>query len=430
VSTADQDPGMQLAALEKAGCWPIHQETKSGKHGAVREVRDATLKSLKRGDTLTVWKLDRLGRSTIELNAIVQDLKARGVNFRSLTEHIDTNTAQGMLFFQLLAAFAEFERQVIIERTRAAKQHMIAEGRHPGGARVFGYGKDRATQIPAEAALLREAAEQVLNGTALARIIDDWNQRDIPTKTGRGRWHETMLRRMLQNPRIVGIIDADTHKRLEALFDRPDRQRQGAPAVHLLGGILRCGREGCGQPMYAGTERGKPVYRCKRATGTSWGYPGCGKTSVTMSGADEWMTEAFIAHAVGPSFTTTLNARRAALLAGDLTPQQLDALREELGDYEALPARFQTTETRTRRTELQRLVRQATAQLLARPELEELSDLPKSEDKLREKWESWSIEQRRHYLRAVLEYVYVLPAPNAHTGRFDGDSRLDPRWRF
>lgn len=427
VSTADQDLAMQIAALEKAGCWPIVTETKSGKKGVAREVRDATLKSLKPGDTLTVWRLDRLGRSFIDLYDVVNGLHDRGIVFRSLTENIDLNSKYGELILILMAWFAEFERNLIAERTTEAKQHMIAEGRHPGGPRLFGRAADRVTEIPEEADLLREAAEQVLNGTRLARIVEQWNEDGVPTKSGEGRWGETMLRRMLINPRVVGILDQDTHKRLQVLFNRPDRQRQGAPAHHLLGGILRCKR--CEQPMYVGIERHKQVYRCKR--GSAWHYVGCGKTSVTMSGADDWMGEAFVAHAVGPSFTTTLDQRRAALLAGDTTPQEVDAWRKDLGELEAvLGTRYGTDAHKARYDELQRLVRRATAQLVARPELEELIDLPKSEEALRAKWDGWDVERRRHYLRAVLEYVYVLPAPNAHTGRFDGDTRLAPRWKF
>jgi DNA invertase Pin-like site-specific DNA recombinase len=102
VSTDDQELKLQLVALERAGCWPIRKETASGV-AKKRPVRDEVLKELQRGDTLTVWKLDRLGRSVVDLKTIITDLEQRGVKFRSLTEHIDTSTAQGWLFFQLLA---------------------------------------------------------------------------------------------------------------------------------------------------------------------------------------------------------------------------------------------------------------------------------------------------------------------------------------
>jgi DNA invertase Pin-like site-specific DNA recombinase len=115
------------------------------------------------GGRQVVWKLDRLGRSVIDLNDIITDLRRREVSFRSLTEHIDTSTAQGWLFFQLLAAFAEFERELIIERTIAGKQRMIAAGEHPGGVPMYGFEADHVTENEHEASLLREAARRLLD---------------------------------------------------------------------------------------------------------------------------------------------------------------------------------------------------------------------------------------------------------------------------
>src|SRR5437867_6285401 len=99
VSTRDQHPGLQIAALEQGGCDAIYEEKVSG-ISKRRPVRDQVLAELGPGDTLTVWKLDRLGRSLTELDGIVNDLKRRGVRFRCLTQPIDTSTAAGTLFFQ------------------------------------------------------------------------------------------------------------------------------------------------------------------------------------------------------------------------------------------------------------------------------------------------------------------------------------------
>ncbi|HEX9342773.1 MAG TPA: recombinase family protein, partial [Actinomycetota bacterium] len=138
VSTADQNLQLQKDALRKANCDTIREEVKSGKADVERPVRDAILRELERGDTLTVWKLDRLGRSIRELDAIVRDLGQRGVKFKSVTETIDTSTPQGKLFFWLLSAFAEFERAQLIERTKAGRAARIANGLHPGGPRSYG----------------------------------------------------------------------------------------------------------------------------------------------------------------------------------------------------------------------------------------------------------------------------------------------------
>ena len=128
VSTLDQNPGLQLNALEQAGCNAIYEERVSGV-AKKRPVRDQVLNQLTAGDTLTVWKLDRLGRSVAELHQIVEELEARQIRFRCLTQPIDTSSPTGKLFFSMLAAFAAFEQDMIKERVRAGKQRMSSTGR-------------------------------------------------------------------------------------------------------------------------------------------------------------------------------------------------------------------------------------------------------------------------------------------------------------
>lgn len=136
VSTADQRLDLQLQAFEKAGVHPdyIYQEHISGVK-AKRPQLTECLRLMRTGDTLVVWKLDRLGRSTRELLSIIDDLKERGIYFKSLNDYIDTDTAVGELFFTIMAAFAQFERDLISERTiaglRASKKKGRMGGRKP-----------------------------------------------------------------------------------------------------------------------------------------------------------------------------------------------------------------------------------------------------------------------------------------------------------
>lgn len=136
VSTKDQDLALQLDALKSAGCDPrhIYQDKQSGAR-ADRPGLDNALSHLRTGDTLVVWKLDRLGRSMKHLVDFVGDLDAKGINFRSLTDGIDTTTAAGRFFFHVMAALAQMERELIIERTRAglaaAKKRGRTGGRKP-----------------------------------------------------------------------------------------------------------------------------------------------------------------------------------------------------------------------------------------------------------------------------------------------------------
>ena len=131
VSTDDQNADMQLKALKSAGCGKIFKDELPG----ATMKRPALLRCLKlldNGDTLTVWKLDRLARSLRDLVAMMDDLNHRGVHFRSLTEEISTTTAGGKLVFHIFAALAEFERGLIIERTRAGMKAARARGVRPG----------------------------------------------------------------------------------------------------------------------------------------------------------------------------------------------------------------------------------------------------------------------------------------------------------
>ena len=130
VSTTDQDLALQLDALAKVGCTRIFEDTASGAK-AERPGLAAALSFAREGDILTVWKLDRLGRSLSHLIETVSALKARGVGFRSLTESIDTTTPGGRLVFHIFGALGQFERDLIRERTRAGLEAAAARGRAP-----------------------------------------------------------------------------------------------------------------------------------------------------------------------------------------------------------------------------------------------------------------------------------------------------------
>ncbi|MDN3519028.1 recombinase family protein [Aquisalimonas lutea] len=131
VSTHDQDPQLQLDALSEAGCDQVFQEKITGTQRERPEL-NACLRSLRKGDTLVVWKLDRLARSLKDLVTIISDLEERGVGFRSITEAIDTTSSTGRLVFHIFGALAEFERNLIRERTVAGLKAARARGRKGG----------------------------------------------------------------------------------------------------------------------------------------------------------------------------------------------------------------------------------------------------------------------------------------------------------
>jgi DNA invertase Pin-like site-specific DNA recombinase len=131
VSTNDQNTALQRNALECAGCEQIFEDKISGKTDN-RPGLKRLLKALSTGDTLVVWKLDRLGRSMRHLVTLIEELRQRGINFRSLTDSIDTGTPMGRFFFHVMGALAEMERELIVERTRAGLAAARAEGRIGG----------------------------------------------------------------------------------------------------------------------------------------------------------------------------------------------------------------------------------------------------------------------------------------------------------
>jgi hypothetical protein len=256
-------------------------------------------------------------------------------------------------------------------------------------------------------------------------IVNDFNARGVLAMNG-GPWSSPVLRRTLRNPYNAPLLGQDRWERVDRLLAR--RQQQGRPAEHLLGGILVCT---CGQRMYS-VDAGKhqAAYRCTAAKWSGGRSKGCGKTAVSEPAADRWAEEAFIAAVCSDDFIDALNRRQSELLAGEATAQDLDDWREEIGELEqVMPTRFAPPDAKRRHDDLRRMVDQATARLMEQPELQTLLDLPRSEDKLRARWDAWSIGERRTWLRRVLEHVTVQPA-TARGRASDVGARMAPQWRL
>ncbi|MCX6401493.1 MAG: recombinase family protein [Propionibacteriales bacterium] len=131
VSSHEQNLDLQLDALSDLGCIKIFEEKASGTRSDRPELA-AALEYLRAGDVLVVWRLDRLGRSLKNLVEIVTGLEAQGIGFRSIHENIDTTSATGRLVFHIFAALAEFERDLIVDRTKAGLAAARERGARPG----------------------------------------------------------------------------------------------------------------------------------------------------------------------------------------------------------------------------------------------------------------------------------------------------------
>lgn len=136
VSTAEQNADLQHDALKAAGCIKVFTDKASGSLDR-RPQLDRLLDQLRAGDTLVVWRLDRLGRSLRHLISLIEELQDKGVGFKSLTEGMDTTTAGGKLIFSIFGALAEFERSLIRERTKAGLDAARARGRIGGRPSVM-----------------------------------------------------------------------------------------------------------------------------------------------------------------------------------------------------------------------------------------------------------------------------------------------------
>lgn len=174
VSTVDQTPDLQLDALRSAGVSRIFVETASGAK-ADRPQLKAALDYIRPGDTLVVWKLDRLARSITQLISTVELLDRHGCGFRSLTETIDTTTPTGRLVFHIFGALTEFERNIIRERTVAGLEAAKARGRRGGRPRAL---SDQ--QLLAAKALIRDGSLTIAEVASHLGVSDSTLYKHMP----------------------------------------------------------------------------------------------------------------------------------------------------------------------------------------------------------------------------------------------------------
>lgn len=161
VSTKEQSLSLQVDALKKAGCEKIHEEIASGAKTA-RPVLEEIMRNIREGDVLVIWKLDRLGRNLAHLVHLTNKLIEKKVGLISLNDPIDTSTAQGRMVFGIFATLAEFERELIRERTHAGLKSARARGRKGGRPKGF-------SQAAIEKATIAEALYK--NGSIPVKTI-------------------------------------------------------------------------------------------------------------------------------------------------------------------------------------------------------------------------------------------------------------------
>jgi DNA invertase Pin-like site-specific DNA recombinase len=168
------DTLLQKDALEKIGCSKIFTDTASGAK-AERKGLEEAIAYVREGDTLVVWRLDRLGRSLKHLIETITDLNNRKIGFKSIQENIDTTTSGGKLVFHIFGALAEFERDITRERTNAGLQAARARGR------LGGRPKAKPLNTPKKVALAQSLYDEMTKITPLMRFAKHWISRGLPS---------------------------------------------------------------------------------------------------------------------------------------------------------------------------------------------------------------------------------------------------------
>lgn len=187
VSTKDQNLDLQIEALEKVGCEKIYQEKISGSTKSRPEL-DKMLEHFRKGDELYIWRLDRLGRSLKHIIDLVLSLNQKGIIIKGIADGVDTSTINGRLFLNLMASLAEYERELIRERTNAGLQSARARGRL--GGRPKGFTKDKVSKLLVMRSIykdLTKTPEEIYKGLGLTRatfyryskILDNHSDKEI-----------------------------------------------------------------------------------------------------------------------------------------------------------------------------------------------------------------------------------------------------------
>lgn len=170
VSTLEQSLELQIDALKNAGCELIFTEKISGKSKDKRPELKALFSKLRADDTVVVWKLDRLGRSLVDLIDLISEMKILGVHFLSINDNINTQTATGIFTFNIFASLAEFEREIIRERTKAGIAAARARGRM--GGRPKGISQNALNKAKAVKVLYdkrEQTVEEIANSLGISR---------------------------------------------------------------------------------------------------------------------------------------------------------------------------------------------------------------------------------------------------------------------
>lgn len=384
-------------------------------------------------DAVVAYDLDRLHRIPRELEEFFDACDRAGlVNLATVSGDVDLATNDGRMMARIMGAVARKSSDDTSRRLRRKFDEMAEQGL-PHGGRAFGYDADGMTIRPDEAALLREAANDVLAGESLAGIARRWNDLGVVTPQ-RGRpWNGTVVRAVLTGPRQAGlrvhrgevvgpgawpaILDRATHERLVATLT--GRSRRQAPGRRTpFTGLVRCGR--CGATMTRDTVGKLPTYRCHKLAGRA----GCNGTSISAVPLEQIVVEAVLLRLDSPALVEHLRDGKPS----DGGHDELAQLEGRLAELAELWAAGEVTkaEWMTARKGIEKRLETARRAVVRSSEATVMADYDKP-GALRAAWPDLSPDRQRAVLAAIIDYIEVRPATRRGP-RFD-DNRINVVWR-
>lgn len=401
--------------------------------GKRRPGYERLLQGLKAGSwgAVVAWHPDRLHRSPKELEGFIDVIDAAKAKVSTVSAGVvDLSTATGRMTARIVGAVARQQSEQAAERIRS-KHRELAENGHPagGGTRPFGYLPDRVTRHPVEAPLVEQAARAILDGQTLRGVTRDWQDRGVPTVSGRP-WTTTVVRRILTSARSAGVrehggkrypgtweplLDEMTWRRVRAVLLDPARRVNHAPRSYLLtGGIAVCGL--CDKPLIA-RPRGDKARSYVCASGP--GFHGCGKIRILAETFEDDVTRS-VADRLASSPLPSLEVDVDGVLTEiDRTDAALTELADDYYARRAITrAQFQSASAKLQ-ARLGELRSEAAS-------IERVGAAPVDDD-AQEALASDDLLRRRPVIAAVVERVRVMPAVRGRN--FYDPARVLIDWR-
>jgi site-specific DNA recombinase len=433
-------------ALAKRRGWPIGEiyidNDLSAWTGRARPAYRRMLADIEAGliDGVIVWDLDRLHRRPAELEEFFGICDRAGLRaMASVSGDVDLSTDDGRFHARILGAVAKKSSDDTSRRLKRKLEELAREGKPTGSKRPFGYDPGGLVVRKSEAKLIREAAERVLSGEGLRGVCEDWNRRGVSTATGKGRWQNAILKRILLSPRVSGqsvyrgevvgkgqwpaILDRDTQERLAAVLKDKSRGKLVVARSYLLPGFAYCGR--CGARLVSRpTGNKRRAYRCSRTFG------GCDGIVIVADPLEDLVRDAVFIALDTPELR---DAVRAAEGEDIVQAELLESLRQDEGTLEQLARDHYADALITRaeylfaRVAIEERIKTSRQHLEARSRDSVLTRLPEGADGLREAWETRGLDWRRSLIGTVIEKVIVKPS-SAGANRFDPE-RVEVVWR-